>query len=237
MAFAGEEDDERASWTYRGHRGAEHWAQLHPGFRACQRGKSQSPINIDTKRVQRPVKATPLAFAYVPGSGEVVNNGHTIQVNLSAPGSLDIGGVEYQLLQFHFHAPSEERIDGKAYPLVAHLVHKNAQGQLAVVAVLFRAGKENAALQRVFEHMPLKKGEVQPLATAFNPADLLPADHTHYAFMGSVTTPPCSENVRWQVLRKPVEISAAQLGAFKKLYGMNARPLQPRNNRPVLLAG
>ena len=164
----------------------------------------------------------------------MVNNGHTIQVNLPAAGAVTLDGVEYKLLQFHFHTPSEEKIDGKAYPLVAHLVHKNAQGQLAVVAVLFRVGKENTALKPVFEHLPTKESETFKLGLDINSADLLPANRAYYAFMGSLTTPPCSEEVRWQVLKTPVELSASQLAAFRRLYQMNARPVQPLNGRKVL---
>ncbi len=157
-----------------------------------------------------------------------------MQVNLPAGGAASIDGVEYKLLQFHFHTPSEEKFDGKPYPLVAHLVHKSAQGQLAVVAVLFKVGKENAALKPVFDKLPPKEGDTLALE-AINLADLLPADPSYYAFMGSLTTPPCSEDVRWQVLKTPVTLSAAQLAAFRKLYKMNARPVQPLNGRKVLL--
>jgi carbonic anhydrase len=155
-------------------------------------------------------------------------------VNLPAAGSATLDGVEYKLLQFHFHTPSEEKIDGKSYPLVAHLVHKNAEGQLAVVAVLFKAGKENAALKPVFDHLPAKEGETRKLDVAVDAADLLPANRAYYAFTGSLTTPPCSEEVRWQVLKTPVELSSSQLAAFRKLYRMNARPVQPLNGRKVL---
>ena len=222
-------------WTYQGHGGAAHWADLDESFKTCKLGKTQSPINLVTRTVQKSSDAKPIAFAYAAGAGEVVNNGHTIQVNLPAAGTVSLDGVEYQLLQFHFHTPSEEKVDGKAYPLVAHLVHKNAQGQLAVVAVLFKAGKENAALKPVFDHLPAKEGETVKLDAAINATDLLPADRAYYAFMGSLTTPPCSEEVRWQVLKTPVEISAAQLAAFRKLYRMNARPVQPLNGRKVMV--
>jgi len=225
----------KAHWSYQGHGSAAHWAELDPGFTTCKLGKHQSPIDLQTKKVEKSATANPIGFAYASGPGEVVNNGHTVQVNLPAAGAVTLDGTEYKLLQFHFHTPSEEKIDGKAYPLVAHLVHKNAQGQLAVVAVLFKTGKQNATLKPVFDKLPAKQGETAPL-DAINPADLLPADRAYYAFMGSLTTPPCSEEVRWQVLKAPVEISAAQLASFKKLYAMNARPVQPLNGRKVVLS-
>lgn len=228
---------DKPHWSYHGHGSPAHWAELDAEFKTCKLGKLQSPINIETRKVQKSADARPIGFAYTAGSGgEVVDNCHTIQVNLPSAGAVTLDGTEYRLLQFHFHAPSEESFDGKRYPLVAHLVHKNAQGQLGVVAVLFKAGKNNPALKPVFEHLPAKAGEKRPLEAAFDPATLLPADRAYYAFMGSLTTPPCSEEVRWQVLKTPVELSKAQLAAFKKRYSMNARPLQPLNGRKVVLS-
>jgi carbonic anhydrase len=223
-------------WSYSAHGGAAHWAELDTAYETCKLGTHQSPINIVTKQAQ-PAGADvkPLAFAYTAGAGEVVNNGHTIQVNLPASGSITLDGTAYQLLQFHFHTPSEEKIDGRAYPLVAHLVHKSAEGKLAVVAVLFKQGRENAALKPVFAQLPAREGDKRALDGTIDVTQLLPADHAYYAFAGSLTTPPCSEEVRWQVLKTPVQISAAQLTAFRKLYAMNARPVQPLNGRPVVL--
>lgn len=223
-------------WGYQGHGGPKEWASLDDGFKTCKLGKAQSPINIETKKVEKPGEAKPIGFAYASGAGEVVNNGHTIQINLPSSGAITLDGTEYKLVQFHFHTPSEEKIDGKNYPLVAHLVHKSAQGQLAVVGVLFKAGKENAALKPVFAALPAHSGETAKLDAPFDAAALLPSDHAYYAFMGSLTTPPCSEEVHWQVLKTPVEVSSAQLNAFHKLYAMNARPVQPLNGRKVVLA-
>jgi carbonic anhydrase len=225
-----------AHWSYTGQGAAAHWAELDPSFETCKVGKTQSPINIVTKGVPAAAAGTkPVAFAYTPGAGEVVNNGHTIQVNLPASGAITLDGTEYKLLQFHFHTPSEEKVDGRAYPLVAHLVHKSADGKLAVVAVLFKQGRENAALKPVFAKLPAKEGDKIALDGSIDISALLPADHAYYAFPGSLTTPPCSEEVRWQVLKTPVEISSAQLTAFRKLYAMNARPVQPLNGRPLVL--
>lgn len=230
QAFA----ENKPHWGYQGHGGAAHWADLDEGFKTCKLGKLQSPIDIKPKAVEKAADGKPIGFAYTASAAEVVNNGHTVQVDLPTAGTASIGGVEYKLLQFHFHTPSEERFDGKPYPLVAHMVHKNAQGELAVVAVLFKVGKENAALKPVFAKLPAKSGASEALES-FNPADLLPADASYYAFMGSLTTPPCSEDVRWQVLKTPVTVSAAQLAAFRKLYPMNARPVQPLHGRKVQL--
>jgi len=223
-------------WTYDGHGGAAHWAELDKSFETCKLGRHQSPIDIVTKGVKPAAgDVKPVAFAYAAGAGEVVNNGHTIQVNLPASGAITLDGTEYKLLQFHFHTPSEEKVDGKAYPLVAHLVHKSAEGKLAVVAVLFKQGRENATLKPVFARLPAKEGDKVALEGTIDVGALLPADHAYFSFPGSLTTPPCSEEVRWQVLKTPVEISGTQLAAFRKLYRMNARPVQPLNERQVVL--
>jgi carbonic anhydrase len=154
-------------------------------------------------------------------------------VSLADGGVLNLDGVSDKLVQFHFHTPSEEKIDGKAYPMVAHLVHQNVEGKLAVVAVLLTQGKENTALDPLFENLPPSEGAKTTLGANFNAVDLLPAERGYFKYVGSLTTPPCSEGVRWQVLKRPVEVSKAQIAAFRKLYQMNARPVQPLNGRKV----
>lgn len=221
-------------WGYTGHEGASHWSELQADYATCKLGKEQSPIDI--KGAKKSTDLPALGFDYTNGAAEVVNNGHTIQINLSAGGQVKLASGSYKLLQFHFHTPSEERFNGKAYPLVAHLVHRNDAGQLAVVAVLFKLGKMNPALAKVFDVMPVKAEDKVEMAGGFSPADLLPAKQTYYAFAGSLTTPPCSESVRWQVLKEPVEMSKAQLTQFKKLYPMNARPVQPLNGRVLQIS-
>lgn len=217
-------------WTYTGAQGAEKWGDLEKDFATCKLGKKQSPIDIKgATKGSLPA----IAFNYGQGAAEVVNNGHTIQVNLAAGGDVKVASGGYKLLQFHFHTPSEELVNGKPYPLVAHLVHKSDAGKLAVVAVLFKEGKPNAALQKVFAAMPAKEGGKAELGGGLNVADMLPAKQAYWAFEGSLTTPPCSEEVQWHVLKEPVELSPAQLAAFKKLYPMNARPVQPLNGRAL----
>ena len=148
-------------------------------------------------------------------------------------GTVDLASGTYKLVQYHFHVPSEEKIGGKAYAMVAHLVHRDDAGRLAVVAVLFKEGKANPALAKVLAVMPAKEGGKAALESGANAADLLPASHTYYAYVGSLTTPPCSEGVRWQVLKRPVEMSREQLAAIRKLYPMNARPVQALNGRKI----
>jgi carbonic anhydrase len=215
-------------WTYAG---TEKWADLDKGFVACKYSKEQSPINIDTGAAHK--AALPkIDFSYPALHGEIINNGHTIQVNVPPGGKIKIGADEFQLLQFHFHTPSEEKIDGQSYPMVVHIVHKGAGDQLAVVAVLLKEGKENPALKTIFNSLPAKEGEKKAL-TIFDLAAILPEQRGYYAFMGSLTTPPCSDGVRWQVLQQSIEISSGQLASFRKLYSMNARPVQPLNGREI----
>lgn len=220
-------------WAYEGEAGPQAWGRLKPEFNLCAAGRRQSPIGIDdSATLQGP--AEPIRFGYVPSNGTVVNNGHTIQVDVQGDNTITVRGSSYRLLQFHFHTPSEEQINFKRYPMVAHLVHRNAEGQLAVVAVLLDLGATNPLIDTVWTYMPLDAGDrVRMPNELLNLAELLPTDQRYYQFMGSLTTPPCSEGVLWMVLKAPVTVSKAQLKLFSQLYPNNARPIQPLNARPV----
>jgi carbonic anhydrase len=219
-------------WAYgKGHGGPAEWGELLPEYSACGVGTHQSPIDIaGAEKADLPR----IIFGYHRGSPDVVNNGHTIQVKMPPGNTIRIGDHVYEFVQFHFHTPSEEAISGKRAPLVAHLVHEDEDGNLAVVAVLFDVGAENAALKAVFAHMPREEGEDEVVQNGqVSLAAVLPMDRSYYEFEGSLTTPPCTEGVRWIVLQHRGTISQAQLAAFKKLYPANARPLQPLNGRTV----
>ena len=222
-----------AHWAYEGDTGPQAWGKLKPDFNVCAIGKRQSPIHIeDGATLQGPAEA--IQFSYAPSGASVVNNGHTIQVDVQGENNIIVRGSSYKLLQFHFHTPSEEQINFKRYPMVAHLVHRNAEGQLAVVAVLLEQGTAHAAIDKVWTYMPLDTGDrVRMPQESLNLAELLPKDQRYYQFMGSLTTPPCSEGVLWLVMKTPVQISKAQLRLFQQLYPNNARPVQPLNGRPV----
>jgi carbonic anhydrase len=164
----------------------------------------------------------------------LIDNGHTVQVNYAPGSSITVDGARYELVQFHFHKPSEEKIDGKAFDMVAHLVHKDAQGHLAVVAVPLAKGSENQLIATLWKNLPHEKEHEAKLdSVSINVADLLPSKRGYFTFEGSLTTPPCSEGVRWFVLKQPTSISAAEIAAFGKLYPMNARPVQSLNGREV----
>jgi carbonic anhydrase len=186
-------------WEYEGHHGPVHWGDMDKAFEVCGLGKHQSPIDIRKTEVKGDLPE--LAFDYAASPLKIVNNGHTVQVNMDAGGGVKIGDHVYRLAQFHFHTPSEEKIKGKPADMVAHLVHKDADGKLAVVGLLIKQGKENAALKAVFDNMPVGAGPVHSVeGLTINAADLLPAKRGYYHFEGSLTTPPCSEGVKWYVL-------------------------------------
>jgi carbonic anhydrase len=221
----------RTPWTYRGERGSEHWSDLDPQYSACK-GSSQSPIDIrDAVKSDLPE----LRFDYHGAQVDyVVNNGHTIRVDYPHSGDfLTVGEKRYELAQFHFHHPSEERIAGKAYPMVVHLMHRSSDGEIAGVAVFVKRGRANAAVQGLWGNMPSSEGQRKGEGLAVNPADFLPERQGYYAYTGSQTAPPCNEGVKWFVLKDPIELSAAQIAAFAKLYPDDVRPVQPLNGRIV----
>ena len=219
-----------AHWAYGGAGGPETWGSLKPEFAKCATGERQSPIDI---RGGVKVDLDPIQFDYRPTGFRVIDNGHTVQVNLGSGNSIEVLGRRYELLQFHFHRPSEERIDGRQFDMVAHLVHKDAEGRLAVVAVLLDRGTGHPLVQTVWNNLPLEKGEEVAASVALDLNNLLPQDRRYFTYMGSLTTPPCSEGVLWMVLRQPVPISPEQVGIFSRLYPMNARPIQSASGRLI----
>ncbi|WP_293660576.1 carbonic anhydrase family protein [Rhodoferax sp. OV413] len=222
-----------AHWAYEGENGPAAWGKLKPEFSLCGSGKRQSPINIEeTNTLQGPAEA--VQFNYTPSNGTVINNGHTIQVDVQGDNSITVRSSRYRLVQFHFHTPSEEAINFRRFPMVAHLVHKSDEGQLAVVAVLLDVGSANQLIDKVWTYMPLDSGDrVRMPRELLNMNELLPSDQRYYQFMGSLTTPPCSEGVLWMVLKQPMSMSRNQMRLFTQLYPNNARPVQPANGRTV----
>ncbi len=220
-------------WSYDGLGAPANWAKLNPDFQTCANGKRQSPIVIDDgATLQGP--AEPLTFDYRPTTGVVVNNGHTIQVNFQADNQLNVRGSAYRLLQMHFHHPSEERINQRDFPMVAHLVHRNDQNQLAVVAVLLTSGEANPVIETIWKYMPLDQNDqVSMPSAAIDLNELLPSSPLYYQYMGSLTTPPCTEGVLWLIMKSPMTLSPAQIRMFGQLFPNNARPPQPTNGRPV----
>jgi carbonic anhydrase len=220
-------------WAYEGENGPQNWGKLKPEFNVCAIGKRQSPINIEeSATLQGP--AEPLQFNYNPSSGSVVNNGHTIQVDVVGDNTLTVRGSVYKLVQMHFHTPSEEQVNYRNFAMVAHLVHKNNEGQLAVVAVLLDPGVVNQLINKVWTYMPLDKSDrVRMPEGLIDMNELLPKDQRYFQFIGSLTTPPCTEGVLWMVLKQPTQLSREQIRLFQQLFPNNARPIQPVNGRAV----
>lgn len=230
---------------YDGPIGPEFWAELDSAWATCRSGRQQSPINIKARRAV-PARIRDIQFGYHPTAVNVLNNGHTVEVNYDSGSSISFGKVDYELLQFHFHSPSEHTFEGGAqFEAEMHLVHRSDDDRLAVVAVLINEGEENPAIpdvRRMNQALPKAEGLKYFLGVEFNVEDLLPVDRRPYVYRGSLTTPPCSEEVLWLVLRKPIEMSREQIAtlnealdnlAFASAAGTNNRPAQPLNGRIV----
>nr|VVV04556.1 Carbonic anhydrase [Aliivibrio wodanis] len=212
-----------SEWSYAGETAPANW------HGTCQTGVNQSPIDI-TNAIESTLE--PITFNYAQAGKNIVNNGHTVQVNFDGKQSIQVEGTTFNLLQLHFHAPSENLIAGHSYPLEMHLVHADKDGNLAVIGVMFKEGKTNTELAKIWAQMP-KSGDVN-LDSKLMLTRLLPSNQAYYRFNGSLTTPPCTEGVTWFVMKNPITISAEQLIQFKSLYQGNNRPVQAINARPIL---
>jgi carbonic anhydrase len=211
-------------WSYAGEAGPERWGELGAEFATCGSGQRQSPIDIPTSIA--PGHLSALEFDYAPAPATIVNNGHTVQVGLTEGANvLSIDGERYALLQFHFHAHSEHAIGGVFAPLEMHLVHRSAQGELAVVGVFFEAGAEHGALAHVFEGMSTASEAPLSLSLDVDPGELLPASKEGWTYSGSLTTPPCTEGVRWHLLSSHVQVSETQLGRYTAVHELSRRPV------------
>ncbi|MCL2657278.1 MAG: carbonic anhydrase [Betaproteobacteria bacterium] len=224
--------NEPPHWGYEGDGAPERWGQLSPEFAMCGIGVNQTPINIEGA-LKAGVK--PLQLDFKNGPQTIVNNGHTVQVNVSGGSTLKMDGKTFELQQFHFHTPSENLIEGKSFPLEAHFVFKNAEGELAVLALMFQDGKANAQLEEIWKAMPKEKGDPMALPKEVNAHALLPKSLAYYRFSGSLTTPPCTEGVRWLVLKEATHISKEQVAQFAAVvHQRNNRPVQPLHGRVIV---
>jgi carbonic anhydrase len=222
-----------ADWSYEGKQGPLNWGRLDPSYSACSKGKQQSPIDIRGARLNKSLQ--PIEFHYISGSMKLTNTGHTIQVTPPAGSYIVAGGVRYDLVQFHFHHPGEEPVKGKLPDMSLHLVHKSADGAIAVIAVRMEEdrGNPNAVLAGLWPHLPKTVGESQTMTEELSPAGMLPADRGYWTYMGSLTAPPCTEGVRWFVMENEVDISRSQLRDFAALYKVNSRLLQSTHGRKI----
>ena len=219
-------------WSYAGKTGPEHWGQLAPAYALCGQGANQSPVNLSG---MIEAELEPLKFDYTGLVTKVQNTGHSVQATYSAGSFLTAGGTAYELKQIHFHAPSEHLIEGQQFPLEAHFVHVSADGQLAVLAVLYDLGEASSELKKLWRQMPQKIGEEVGMAAQVRAEKLLPENRDYYRLSGSLTTPPCTEGVLWLVLKNQSAVCASQVQQFSEVMGHpNNRPAQPLKSRAVL---
>jgi len=223
---------EQTHWSYEGEGAPQNWSKINPEFSECANGKNQSPVDI---RNTFAVHATPLTIRYGVAPESVVNNGHSVQVNVPQGDTLIVDGETFTLQQFHFHSPSENTIDGKSFPMEAHFVHTNVAGEITVVAVMFSVGDENKVLAKIWDKMPSEVGKPAKITDKIDLAKLLPAEQSHYRFSGSLTTPPCTEGVRWLMMKQPQTLSEAQLEKFQHaMHHANNRPVQALHGRVIV---
>ena len=221
------------NWAYQGKDGPLAWYKIDPSYRACSKGTEQSPIEIRHARLDPALK--PIEFHYIAGPMTLTNTGRTVEVRVD-PGSYIVAdGVRYNLVDFEFHHPSQHTIKNKLLDMELDMVHRSAEGKYAILAVLMSEdqGFPNATLATLWEHLPARPGQTERIADMVDPAGLLPADRGYWTYMGSLTTPPCTEGVRWFVFEQPISISRAQYNAFAALYKMNSRPTQDLHGRKI----
>ncbi len=233
IANANEGNHNTKHWGYLGDSSPAHWGDISEEFKMCKEGKQQSPIDIVPTKDEN---LSPLDLKYSVGSKSIINNGHSIQVNMADGNIFNLDGKVYKLKQFHFHVPSENNIKGDKYPLEAHFVHVSDDGKIAVIGVMFEEGEENQVLKKAWSKLSkLEVGKSDRCGLSVDEVkSLMPKDKSYYRFKGSLTTPPCSEGVDWIVYKKPLNVSKEQVNAFFNTFSFpNNRPVQPANGRAI----
>ena len=227
--------DEPLHWGYSGSEGPKYWGELSAEFSTCKNGKNQSPIDLRDAKAVGTQGLADLDIRYRDVPLKIENNGHSIQVNYPLGSYIKVGGKRYELLQYHFHTPSEHMKEGFNYPMEMHIVHRDGDGNFAVIGVIFQEGEENEYLNTLLNVLP-KKTAKQKIYSALsvNPAYFIPANTEFYKYSGSLTTPPCTEGVYWMVFKQPITASAEQIQQMNEVMGENARPVNPVNSRTIL---
>lgn len=221
-----------APWSFAGTTGPEHWGRMRPEWSVCADGDRQSPIDLDDGL---DVNLEPVVFDYRPSAFRVLDTGPSLVVQVDEGLAATVRGQRHALVHLQFHHPMLERIDGERFDMAVQLHHRSAEGRVLIVVVpMVASGEANAALQTVWNNLPLERGAAYQAAASLDLAALLPRTRAHYLYMGSLSQPPCTENITWVVMRTPLAISGEQLRLFARMYPMNARPPQPANDRRVL---
>jgi len=222
----------QSPWSYQGKEVSANWGKLNPDYAACDAGRNQSPINVE-QTIHAALKELKTLQKFP--AKEIVNQGHTLMVRFKEGNMMVLDGTPFQMKQLQFHAPGEHTIKGKSYPLEAQFMHANSKGEQSILAVLFEEGEANAALQHLIAQLPKETGKPVPLKSRVLPSELMPQKRTYFRFSGSLTTPPCTEGVRWVLMKAPMTASKEQVEAFKQAFqGPNNRPVQPLSGRVVL---
>ncbi|MFD2924789.1 carbonic anhydrase [Halobacillus naozhouensis] len=231
-------EPKQVQWSYEGKRGPKHWGDLAEEFAACEKGNEQSPVNVKFAEVEEEKDLPEIQLHYEPAKVSVINNGHTAQFNLpnEMNNSMTIGETNYRLIQFHFHTPSEHQFNGKHFPVEMHFVHKNPNNELAVTTLMIEEGTQNKELASIWGGVPSEKTEKEIMMNEpVDLASLLPRQSsTTFHYSGSLTTPPCSEDVKWIIFEDTIEISKEQIDVFKQIFPSNNRPIQLLNEREVM---
>ncbi|MCP3028597.1 carbonic anhydrase [Halobacillus sp. A5] len=231
-----ESNEETAEWSYEGDNGPENWGELDDDYAACANGKEQSPVNIDSAHANENEEREDIEINYQSTSFSLANNGHSIQANSSSSDNhLIMNEKEYELAQFHFHQPSEHLFNDHRYEMELHLVHETEDGDAAVIGIMIEEGEENDTLSDLWDQLPSEEteGDVN-IEEPVELRELLPEDQTSFHYEGSLTTPPCTEEVKWMLFEEPIEMSEDQIQNFKSIYHENHRPEQPLEDREVI---
>ncbi|WP_110928002.1 carbonic anhydrase [Bacillus massiliglaciei] len=232
----GTSGEEHVHWSYEGNSGPENWGSLNEDFLACEKGSAQSPVNIESAKAGESGGTNEIQMNYQASEYSLLHTGHTIQLNpKSGENTLEVDDSTYQLVQFHFHTPSEHQFDGEHHEMELHLVHENEEGQLAVAGIMIEEGEENEQLASVWNSLPEKQSaEEMDVKSKIDAGELLPEEEQVVRYDGSLTTPPCTEEVKWMVFEDPINMSKEQIDSFQDLFPNNSRPVQPVNERELL---
>ncbi|MBB6444232.1 carbonic anhydrase [Bacillus benzoevorans] len=224
------QNTEEPHWSYEGETGPPYWGQLDPSFASCEKGREQSPIPIESSLKEGQKELDAIKGQYQPAAVMLLNTGHAIQADVTAPNNkIRIDGKVYNLLQFHFHNPSEHKINGKQYPMEIHFVHQDEHQRIVVLGVMIEEGKENGEISALLKNLDHDR------KMTIDIKKLIPSQSRVFQYNGSLTTPPCTEGVKWVVLNTPLELSQEQIHAFGEFYQNNNRPLQPLHKREIMV--
>lgn len=231
----------QSHWGYEAGNGPSRWGELNRDWVLCSEGHHQSPVDLTGARQEKfdemklqfpPSNLTIVHQAHV---FDIIDNGHTIQINYDKGATFEIGNESYELRQYHFHSPSEHTVNGRHYPMEMHLVHSSKDKKLAVIGVFIEEGRNNEVFETIWSNLPKKTGqEVHLENVQVDIDDMMPKNKATYRYYGSLTTPPCSEGVHWFVYVEPIQMSSDQIKAFQKIFHRNNRPTQPLNDRSLL---